>query len=113
MFGWRIFRETEFEMIMRLADTKLSHSEQDNRKLERLVEYWQEREEAQRVRADRQLDVLLQQNGLPPVTETVTNEIAERYTATQKERDEQDRMMKQMFTETIEDLSPPEEIINE
>lgn len=89
-----------------LAKERLADAQAKIASLDRLIEYWQERAEAERIRADRQLDSLLQQNGLPPVSETVNNEIHERRKVTDEQITEQEKFMAEMFSESVQDMAP-------
>lgn len=103
MFGWKVMSETEFTLRMTFFSERLADARAENAKLTRLVEYWQERADAERIRADRQLDGLLQQNGLAPVSETTHREIRERKEANADEIAKQDKYLTEMFAETTND----------
>lgn len=110
MFGWKIVHESVLRAERALDDGRLADARAKITELTRLVEYLQERADAERIRADRLLDSLIQQNGLPPVSETTHNEIKERVKASDKQIEEQEKFMREMFAETDNSMNAePEE----
>ena len=73
------------------------------RNLEKELDYWRARADAERERADRIQDQLMAVNGYEPATETVRVAHQELNEKAEQDRAEQMRQMQEMFAESIED----------
>jgi IS4 transposase len=121
MFGWRLIRAEELSLRDRLFTSQiqalkdaLSKAEEYSRKCERLIDHERERIDSERERADRSVDALLAQNGLPAVTTTVRAEhSAEDKAAAAKQKSYSD-MLGEIYGETLADMEleqpEPEEL---
>jgi hypothetical protein len=81
MLGWKLLRDSEVALQNELTDAKLKAGREELAtlkiyvaKLEALLEHERSRVEAERERADRLSDTVLQDKGLPPVSNTVISE---------------------------------------
>lgn len=108
MFGWKLLRESEIELQQALHDKELSilqlkldQAKEWAGKLERQVEYWQQRADDERERADRVADALNLQNGLPEVTSTVKRERKAAKEEVKQDDLQQERQIAEMFAESV------------
>lgn len=108
MFGWKLIRESEIELQQALHDKelailqlKLDEAARYNVKLEYQVEYWQERADDERERADRVADALNLQNGLPEVTNTSKREKVAAKKDEKAEAERQEKQIAELFAESV------------
>lgn len=111
MFGWALLRDSEVALQRQLTETRvaslvaeLNAAKEYARKCEALIEHERARIDAERERADRTTDALLQQNGLPATTATVRHEqqIADDE-ATEKRKDYAKELI-EIYGESMDDL---------
>ncbi len=83
MLGWRLIRDSEIALGRQLTETRVASLVAElqaeraySKKCEALIEHERERIDAERERADRLADTVLQSNGLPAVSTTVRKEEA-------------------------------------
>jgi hypothetical protein len=98
MFGFSLVPTAERQLsAQRIADltSLLARAESE-------LLYWRQRADDERERADRQLDTVMQQNGLPEVTPTVRREHAQRAEAAKDEVDKHLVETAEMFSESFD-----------
>lgn len=118
MFGYRWVKESGIvekafhEVVVLNLEERLAELREYVTKCESLIESERGRVETERKRADRQIDRILQQSGLPPVTETTIQEDAERSSTISDRYAEQLRQEAEIFSETATalDIQLPEGI---
>jgi bacterioferritin (cytochrome b1) len=95
------------------ANAELRYLRDAVTKLERLVDHEREVINSERARADRAADALLQQNGLPPVTDLV---VGESKLAAQDAKDkfsEQQKILEQLYAESLDAVDSDEKLIEQ
>lgn len=112
MFGWKLMHDSELALRDQLTEAKLAALAAELvavkayvAKCERLIEHERTQIDAERQRADRIADALLQSNGLPPASVTV---VAEQKAADKIADDKRVDYMKQLleiYSETEEELT--------
>ena len=116
MFGWRLVSEKhhiiltneEVRLAGELADARqhavfveLTEAKKKIEQTEKLLEWTQRKYEEALERADRQLDGILAQAGLPEVTATTKREFVERGKAYAEENEKRKVELAEIFAETI------------
>lgn len=108
MFGYKLVHDAELEYLA--ASHNLAIQERDNlismlnkqlEMLEKELAYYRERSEDERQRADRISDALMQQNGLPEVTNTTRRDRKDQQEAVDQELEKRRGELQEMFAETM------------
>lgn len=90
--------------------TQLRSAQEIIAKLERMIDHEREYIDAERRRADRASDAVLQQNGLPPVTDTVVNALDAEKDASEKKYADAQRRNAEFYAESLDDVESDSEI---
>jgi hypothetical protein len=107
-------RRLEREVLdLQLMNSRIEVNEA-NKLIERLnreVEYYRRRYDEALERSDRQLDGILAQSGLPEVTATTKRENSEREEKAKTIIDEHERELKEMFSESLNEMEEYDSLV--
>ena len=111
MWGWTLIRDNELKLMKEKHDMELSwavasqHRAEDYaRKAEALIDHERARIDAERERADRTSDALLQSSGLPPVSTTVVTEVRAEEKIRAEKLEDYTKMLQSIYDETETDM---------
>lgn len=116
MFGWRLIRDSELELLKRmhaqevvLLGEQLRKAEEYARKCEALIDHERARIDAERERADRTIDGYLQTSGLPAVTATVLTEQKEQAKDAAGKQKDYLAQLAEIYGETMQEMNLEEQ----
>lgn len=111
MLGWTLRRDAELALLQQINDrelkalvAELNAAKEYIRKCEALIEHERQRIDAERERADRTTDALLQQNGLPATTATVRRELDIAEADAIEKRKDYAKELQEIYGESMDDL---------
>jgi hypothetical protein len=111
MLGWSLLRDAELALRQEINDrelkalvAELNAAKEYIRKCEALIEHERSRIDAERERADRTTDALLQQNGLPATTATVRRELEIAEAEANEKRADYQKELYEIYGESMDDL---------
>lgn len=109
LFGWKLVRKQELDLISRLADKELATERallksayEYIERVERELEYYRGKYDEALARADRQLDDLLQSQGFATVTETSKRDEAKVVSVLEEKQREHEKELVELFSETLD-----------
>jgi ribosomal 50S subunit-associated protein YjgA (DUF615 family) len=112
MFGIKLVQQSTLEALRNELHERVTEHSKYVTFLENEVNYYRDKFDAERARADRANDTLLQALGQLPTTDTVISEQEIRTTKFEKARKTQEEQMAEIFGETLESVEQQQANVN-